>query len=417
VTESPPSGDSGIEARPRGDRGRRRLLQLFKVVLALGLLGWVGSRLPWSDSLTYVSDPQGAKESTSMAGVIRGGWREKQVMFDLEPDTTAPASWPAAAREQVEAGRELVARELREPGFEWRPGMPRVFLDLQGAGLLTALLGLLLGLCFGVTRWWRLLNLAGCPSTWAGTLRLTFLGLFFNLLLPGLTGGDLPKAVLAVREHPERRADAFATVVIDRLIGLWALLGIANAVLWTTAGFEVLRIPAGLVLALLSLGLVLVLLPGPRQAVKLDRLIERLPQARRIQKLEQAALVFRGRPGELGLAVLLSCGNHFAVIIAVHAIGSAFGDSLSLRDYIGIVPVANVISSVPISPGGWGVGEAIFGTLFEKMGDVAAIGVAVSVTYRVCNMALGLIGGLFMLLPGGSSLRHEVLEAEAEWEN
>lgn len=397
-------------------RARRRFLGALKIVLALALLAWVAWRLPWSDTLTWVGDPTRTGEAQSVAGEIRGGWREQHVVFEPAPDSVVPASWPAAAREQVQGGAPLAARGLREPGFEWRPGMPRVFLDLRGIGLLTALVGLVIGLCFGVTRWWRLLNLAGCPSTLAGTMRLAFLGLFFNLLLPGLTGGDLPKAVLAVREHPERRADAFATVVIDRLIGLWTLLVIANAVLWTTAGFEVLRIPSGLVLLGMSLGLVFVLVPGPRRALGLDRLIERLPQARRIQKLEQAALVYRGRTGELVLSILLSCGNHFGVILAVHAIGSAFGDSLSLRDYVGIVPVANVISSVPISPGGWGVGEAIFGTLFEKMGDAAAIGVAVSVTYRLCNVVLGLFGGLFMLLPGGGALRHEVLEAEAAWD-
>ncbi len=66
---------------------------------------------------------------------------------------------------------------------------------------------------------------------WANTLRLTFLGLFFNLVLPGITGGDLPKALMVVREHPERRAHALASVVIDRLLGLWVLLVLGTTII------------------------------------------------------------------------------------------------------------------------------------------------------------------------------------------
>jgi uncharacterized protein (TIRG00374 family) len=421
VTAAGPAGEpASREAGPGapGEERRRRksLPGLLKLLVALALLGWVAWSLPWTDSLVFVTDSSGAREELVLPGTIRGGWRGEAVVFALEAGVVAPAGWPESLRAQARHGEELrvLRRAPEAQGFDWRPGMPRVLLDLQGRSLLSAFAGLLLGLAFGVTRWWRLLHLAGCPSTWLNTLRLTFLGLFFNLVLPGLTGGDLPKAVLVVREHPERRADAFATVVIDRLVGLWSLVLIANGILWTTVGFEVLRIPSGLTLLGMTLGLLFVLLPGPRRALGLARWIERLPQARRLKKLEQAALIYRGRPAELVGSVLLSFGNHLSVILAVYSIGSAFGDSLSLRDYVGIVPVANLISALPLTPGGWGVGEAVYGELFQRMGDVATVGVAVSVTFRLCNVVLGLLGGLFMLLPGGRVIRREVLEADVE---
>lgn len=401
-----------------GGPARRRALGFLKLLVAVALLGWVASRLPWTDTLAHVADPEAAEEVERVPGTIEGGWRGERVGFVLEAGIDPPGDWPAQVRAALVAGGavEVEARPLGGPGFEWRPGMPRVFLDLQGRGLWVAALGLFLGVFFGVTRWWRLLNIAGCATSWLRTLHLAFLGLFFNLVLPGLTGGDLPKALLAVRDHPERRADALATVVIDRGVGLWALLLIANAVLWTTPGFEVLRIPAGLTLLGMTVGLVVVLSPRPRRWIRLDRWVHRLPQGQRLQKLEQAALLYRDRPGELLLSLFLSFGNHLSVILAVWAIGDAFGDALDLRDYVGIVPVANVISSLPLSPGGWGVGEAVFGTLFERMGDAATIGVAVSITYRLCTVALGLLGGLFLLLPGAPEVDREELAAAAEEE-
>ena len=52
-------------------------------------------------------------------------------------------------------------------------------------------------------------------------------GLFFNLVLPGLNGGDVARGVLVVRENPGRRPDALMSVVVDRLIGLVAMIALA----------------------------------------------------------------------------------------------------------------------------------------------------------------------------------------------
>lgn len=408
---------SEAQAEPRPLRSR--LGGLLKTLFALALLAWVAWGLPWSDTLRYVADPERPDVVLEVAGDIVGGWREDAVAFDLAADADLAPGWPAEVRAAAVGGMALsvVRRAEDSAGLEWRPGMPRVFLDLELGGLLAAFAALALGLVFGVTRWWRLLALAGCPSTWRNTLRLSSLGLFFNLIFPGITGGDVPKAVLVVREHPERRADALATVLLDRLVGVWALVFLATSVIWLGGEeFGVLKLPSAGALVAGTVGLYLVLEPGPRRALGLDRLLERLPQGKRLKKLEVAAEVYRGRPGELAFSIALSLANHIAVVGATFAIGRAFGDELGFLSYVGIVPVANLISALPISPGGWGVGEWAYGTLFALMGSAAAIGVAISVTYRLCTVALGLLGGLFLLAPGGRETRREALEASRDVE-
>ena len=407
------------EAQAESPPLRRKLGGFLKTLFAIGLLGWVAWGLPWSDTLRYVADPERPDDVLAVPGEIVGGWREDAVQFEFGPDADLGPGWPAEARAAAVSGAALavVRRADDAAGLEWRPGMPRVFLDLDLEGLLAAFAALGLGLVFGVTRWWRLLALAGCPSTWRNTLRLSSLGLFFNLIFPGITGGDVPKAVLVVREHPERRADALATVLLDRMVGVWALVFLATAVIWLGGEeFGVLKLPSAGALIAGTVGLYLVLVPGPRRALGVDRLLERLPQGKRLKKLEVAAGVYRGRPGELALSIVLSLGNHIAVVAATFAIGRAFGDDLGFLAYVGIVPVANLISAVPISPGGWGVGEWAYGTLFALMGSAAAIGVAISVTYRLCTVALGLLGGLFLLAPGGRQTRREALEASRDGE-
>jgi hypothetical protein len=63
--------------------------------------------------------------------------------------------------------------------------------------------------------------------------------------------------------------------------------------------------------------------------------------------------------------------------------------------------VANLIGALPLAPGGWGVGELAFRGLFVMIGASPTLGVAVSVTFRLCQLAIALLGGLMLLLPGG----------------
>jgi uncharacterized membrane protein YbhN (UPF0104 family) len=200
-------------------------------------------------------------------------------------------------------------------------------------------------------------------------------------------------------------------VVIDRLVGLWALVMLATAIIWWVGeGFTPLKIPSAGAACAVTFGIFLVLSAGPRRALGIEGLLDKLPQGERLRKLEQSATMFHGKPLEVLLAVFLSFANHIAVVASVFAVGRAFGDVLSFSAYVGIVPVANLISAVPISPSGWGVGEAAFKQLFIMMGASGAIGVAVSITYRLCCVVLGLFGGMTLLFPGGAEVRREARE-------
>ena len=50
------------------------------------------------------------------------------------------------------------------------------------------------------------------------------------------------------------------------------------------------------------------------------------------------------------------------------------------------------------------------------LGRPATLGVAASVTYRLCYMGLGLVGGLTLFLPGGRAVRAEVRETRVALE-
>jgi hypothetical protein len=398
-----------------GGRGSARLKGLLKFVFAAVILAVVLKVVPWGDRLLLI-EPSGEQ---AFAGSIEGDWKGTQMLFVPEagplPESIEALRGPDG---KLAVTREIV-REALEPGqhaFDWRPGMPRVFREMELAGLLTAMGLFLCGHVFATTRWWRLLNGVGCPASWYDCLRLTGIGFFFNLVMPGLTGGDLVKAVLVTREHPERKEAAFVSVVVDRVIGLLAMAGLAvGAILLSGDTFAEIRAEVMLFLAGGLLGAFLFVNRALRRALRIDALLAKLPLGQTLKRVDEAVLLYSQRPLSLVVAVLLSLCNQAVSILAVLTIGRAFGDTvLGLADYVGVFSVATIVSAIPAAPGGWGLGEATYGYLFDLLGASAAIGVATSITFRLCQLLFSLLGGLFLLGPGGrvrlEQARHAVEE-------
>src|SRR5262249_5856765 len=72
-------------------------------------------------------------------------------------------------------------------------------------------------------RWWLLLLAEGIEIPLGAAVRLGLIGHFWNMFLPGAVTGDLAKMYYVGPYAPGRRAEAYTTIVLDRLIGLAAL--------------------------------------------------------------------------------------------------------------------------------------------------------------------------------------------------
>jgi hypothetical protein len=414
-------------------KSKSKIGRIVKIVVAVAIIAFVVNLLPWSDTATW-TDASGGE--FTIAGELEGDWKSDSISFVIDPDAARELdALPAWVQVASEGGHELAltrgggtassALDASEPiasvlKTTWDPGMFTVFGSAEPRYIGMAMGLFFFALLFAVTRWWRLLRIVGCETTWFNVMRLTYLGLFFNLVMPGLTGGDVAKAVIVVREHPERRGQALMSVIVDRVIGLMTLATLALVVVLIVGGsFAPLRLPLiGFAVAGFG-GAIVYFNQKIRRAVRFDKLLDKLPLGDKLKKLDEAALVYFSHPVELGIAMLLSFGNHAGAILAVWALGLSFGvpaAEVNILDYFAIVPIANIISSIPVLPGGWGFGELAYLKLFELIGASGTQGTAVSITFRLCQLLLSLLGGLFLLAPGAQvkldDLEAEVAEAE-----
>ena len=233
--------------------------------------------------------------------------------------------------------------------------------------LVLALAILLVNMVLPVWRWMWLLKVQGLIVPWRTAAGMTWLGYFAAIFLPGAAGGDLPKAVVACRHQPDARARAVSTVILDRLLGLHSMLfvgGIAGVCVLSgspTHGQAAVAWLALAALAVSSAGMALLLArPTSDLAMKILPKRFRQPLADSLARYRRSWRALAGIWLFSGLCSLTGIASYLPVTIALGLRPSA-GQVVAL-------PLVIVANSLPISPGGLGVGEAVGSELFDQFG-------------------------------------------------
>ena len=326
-----------------------------------------------------------------------------------------------------------VAKIALAVGLLWwvvqKAGFAEVKDRLAGIHLGTWLLGLatiFLGTCIAIVRWHMLMRSVGLDSRAWPAFRIGWIGVFFNNVLPGLTGGDLAKALYITREHPKQRTDAVISVIVDRIVGIVALALIAAVVI--PFDFDRYRqVALGIYgfLGAAAIGSVLVL--SRRVKARLRGLMERFGRKggsdgnSLLSKIDRAVSIYRHRGRMLCTALAMSFAVHMLLIVGISFFADALAHgalspgelhgetaqqreaelaalgSLGLRVHCSLIPIIMIISSLPIAPAGIGVGEAAFVYFYGLVGVAQSEATALSLTYRFTTIVISLFGGLLLL--------------------
>lgn len=391
----------------RGERGmKQKLFSLTKLLLVAALMLLVFRSIHFTDRLVAYRGGEIERETEIE---IDGHWRNEPIRYRLPGD----AQERIATRGSQPDGTELAV----EPGFlaYWHHLDPWLFVVGAMCYFLTVLIS--------GARWWWLLAVNGTGVSLLETLRFTWVGVFFNTVVPGATGGDLIKALYIMKRCPGHRVPVLVSVVVDRVLGLasLALLG-AVVVLFALDEFADLALLIWGVIAGVLLLFMLGFSRRLRRVVRLKWLLDRLPHklAHLLKLVDQAVFFYRTHVGVIVASLLAGVGNHVLSVFSVVFLGDAIGVELPWKQYFVLIPIINIVSALPIGPNGWGVGEALYKYLFSHYGaasltgvvDPAAAmgtrGVALSVLYRLHLTCWSLLGGLFVLFERDRVTKDEI---------
>jgi uncharacterized membrane protein YbhN (UPF0104 family) len=272
-----------------------------------------------------------------------------------------------------------------------------------------ALFGLLIGHVVASQKWRLLLRACGAQCTRIEALQAHGAGLFANLCLPSLVGGDVVRAAFistGARSLPPIAVGSLGDRVIDTA-GLLLLAGAGAAIAPGALPGPTLPVLAtGGALFALGMGF------GPRIIRALRP--EWVPARARglLTQLQAAVAGLQAHPGSTLLAAALSVAIQAGFVVLNAVLGSAVGIEVPLSVWFVAWPLAKLIALAPVSLGGLGVREAALAGLLAGFGVEPALAVAESLLWEAALISLGLVAGAAAF--GSRRFTHRTLAEEAE---
>lgn len=271
--------------------------------------------------------------------------------------------------------------------------------DLPWHGL--ALVVVFTGVVAQGLRWWLLLRLQEIDISPRQAIEISLIGAFGSLIIPGSAGIEVIRTYYIAKHAPGRRLAGFASVLADRLLGLYALFVLcAAALVWLAVHDPTYRVDALRLLAFVSvplvvmpLGLALNTHPRARAAVL------RLAPRRWRLALDASVAAFRLREGSLLAGLALSFVNAFSITTAYFLAGQIASSTASFVTVCTVSPIVTLMSVIPLTPSGIGVTEASAAVLFNHFG--VGGGATLAILIR-CWMVITAIPGGVLYMVGGA---------------
>ncbi len=275
-----------------------------------------------------------------------------------------------------------------------------------------------LGQVLSTYKWSLLIHSHGLKHPFQNLVEYYYIGMFFNLFMPSIVGGDAQRCYAVYRDEklqsgrqmPKGRlSQIISSVMMERATGLIAMIGLANIAYF----FFFKNVPNEDSFLSSYLPKVLLLLLAGTVAGFVFSLYIRLPDqesvehtrlfAKAIHSLKNIAIHFKGyvqNPRLLSHVMIISFIFQTKMIILNALLGYSLGLSVPLGYYFIIVPLITICTALPISFSGLGVREAayIYFLQFAGVNSAYAILLSLSVIFVVAVNAL--IGGIILVKKG-----------------
>jgi uncharacterized protein (TIRG00374 family) len=259
---------------------------------------------------------------------------------------------------------------------------------------------------FAVSERWRyILKSQGFQCGFLETFRLTFIGLFFNFAVPGGVGGDVIKGYYVAKTNKQKKFLSVFTIFLDRIIGLFGMsLMSFGAVLidfnfiWGSPKLKIIALFIFFLLSAFCLFWTISFSKKIRHFYFTQRILKILPISDRFFQLWDAMLIFKKQKTAFLLALVFSFASQFSTILFFIFCGKWLGLEIPIFVYFVVVPIGFMITAIPISPAGIGVGQAAFLYLFNVFqGDQNNVGAVLISAFQIMLFIWSLIGAYFYL--------------------
>ncbi len=220
---------------------------------------------------------------------------------------------------------------------------------------------------------WRLLSFfksINLRLDWRFNLRLYFLGLCYNVLLPGGIGGDGYKIYLLHKNYQLPTKKVFWAILFDRLSGFWAIGAIVVGLIILIPSFPYhLAIP----LSIVSVGSIIYYIVARR--------------------------FFKDYTHNFFPAHLKAIGVQSMQLLTIICLLMAQGFSGKFAPYLLSFLFSSLAAVIPFSLGGGGIRDALFLTLARQFNLTEDMAVYLSFGFYLISIIVALLGIYYVLRP------------------
>ena len=248
-------------------------------------------------------------------------------------------------------------------------------------------------------------------------LKNLYVGYLFNPILMGSTGGDIVRSFYLAKQTG-KKTQMVTLVFLDRFIGIYVMVLLCITALFFNFNepkFRSIFYGAAFILfVLICFSLIFFsermtkkfsflkgLFPHPKIREIAKKTLETLHTAKKFKK----SILFT-----IGCTILIQSIS----ILASWTVSKSMGtiSPIPLKYFFLFLPVIFTASSIPILPGGLGIGEAGYAALFSIVGVLGADAISISLLYRAIIIFTAVIGGLIYLSPSFEKVHLEdIVEA------
>ena len=262
-------------------------------------------------------------------------------------------------------------------------------------------------------RWWATLRAFEKPLPLIEMTRLFYIGVFFSQALPSSVGGD-PIRIYMAYKGGLPLSKSINSVMLERgvaIIGLVLLVAVLFPIIADklTAEIQTLALSA---LGLLATGIVC----GLVFIMFLDRVPARFQHFRLVMALAHLASDTRRlflSPANALHVIFWGVVAHANMALCVYFLAAALDLPVTWIDCMVLTPPVLLMTTLPISIGGWGVREYAMQWAFGLVGVSAGGAVALSVCLGVMAIVMAAPAGILWLVGRKKGEVFSAAEAEA----
>lgn len=259
----------------------------------------------------------------------------------------------------------------------------------------------------GAARWHVILRALNATIPFNETCRIYYIGVFFGTCMVASVGGDVARVWLIYRNNISAET-ATISVILDRVA---ALAGVAIIVL-TLTPFSVGVLGKEYLVPTLALGLLAAVgLAGIIIVAQLDRIsghrFASFRLADRMVALGSATRrVFLRRATSIPV-LALGLATQLGGSLTAYAIACSLALNVTTVDCVILMQPITLLTTLPISIGGWGVREAAMAAFFGLIGVPPSAAVLLSIQLGLLAVVVSLPGGLLFFIQRRQAARRK----------